>query len=153
MSTYHANVKWARKKSEAYIDNQYSRSHTWTFESGLVIPASASVHIVQPPYSVAENIDPEEAFVASLSSCHMLFFLSIAAKNNFIVDEYRDKAIGTLDKNAAGHFYMSEVTLHPEVIFTGDKQPTLENIKNIHHQSHNQCFIANSVITKVEIII
>ena len=101
--------------------------------------------------SVEENVDPEEAFVASLSSCHMLFFLSIAAKKGFVVDEYVDHAVGLLDKNDLGKMAMVKVTLRPRIIFSGDKQPTSEEQQSIHHQAHELCFIANSVMTEVEV--
>ncbi len=98
MYTYTANIRWQRDEHENFIDNQYSRGHEWLFDGGVSVPASASPHIVPLPWSVAENVDPEEAFVASLSSCHMLFFLSIAAKNRLVVDKYVDDAIGIMEK-------------------------------------------------------
>lgn len=149
MSEYFANVHWSRADDEAYIDNQYSRGHEWRFDGGAIVQASSSPHIVPLPYSVAANVDPEEAFVASLSSCHMLFFLSIAAKKRYVVDAYVDHAIGVMEKDAEGKMAMTHVTLRPKVDFAGDKQPTLEQLERMHHQSHEQCFIANSVKTKI----
>jgi organic hydroperoxide reductase OsmC/OhrA len=113
------------------------------------VAASASPHVVPLPYSVAENVDPEEAFVASLSSCHMLFFLSIAAKRRFLVDEYIDNAVGIMDKDGNGKIAMTRVVLRPQIKFSGERQPTLEQLEKMHHQSHELCFIANSVKTQV----
>ena len=150
MSEYYATVAWQRG-DQAFSDNKYSRGHTWQFDGGLMIPASPSPHIVPVPMSVEENVDPEEAFVASLSSCHMLFFLTIAAKKGFIVDEYVDHAVGVLGKNDLGKMSMVKVTLRPAIIFSGDKQPTIEEQESMHHQAHDSCFIANSVTTTVEV--
>lgn len=149
MSEYSAKITWNRGSDEIYTDNKYSRGHNWEFDGGLTVPASSSPHIVPLPYSVAENVDPEEAFVAALSSCHMLFFLSIAAKKQWVVDSYTDNAVGVMENDAEGKMAMTKVTLRPLVIFSGDKQPSLEQLEKVHHQSHEQCFIANSVKTKV----
>lgn len=149
MSEYVANINWRRQASENFVDNKYSRGHEWQFEGGVVIPASSSPHIVPLPFSVASNVDPEEAFVASLSSCHMLFFLSIAAKRKYVIDAYIDNAIGVMSNNEQGKMAMTTVTLRPKVIFSGDKQPNLAQLEKMHHQSHEQCFIANSVTTEI----
>ncbi|MFV2032701.1 MAG: OsmC family protein [Gammaproteobacteria bacterium] len=149
MSEYFATVRWLRGKDEAYIDNRYSRGHEWHFDGGVTVPASSSPHVVPPPCSVEANVDPEEAYVASLSSCHMLFFLSIAAKNKFVVDEYVDDALGVIEKDAEGRLAMTRVTLRPQVKFSGDRRPDLPQLEKMHHQSHQQCFIANSVKTEV----
>lgn len=149
MSEYFAKVNWIRQPNEPYLDNKYSRGHEWVFDGGQTVKASSSPHIVPLPYSVAENVDPEEAFVASLSSCHMLFFLSIAAKRKYIVDAYVDNAVGIMDKDCEGKMSMVKVTLKPFVKFSGDKQPTYEQLEKMHHQSHQQCFIANSVKTEI----
>lgn len=151
MSEYYATVAWLRGSDEKYIDNEYSRAHHWVFDGGATVPASSSPHIVPLPYSVEANVDPEEAFVASLSSCHMLFFLSIAAKKKMVVDQYTDNAIGIMEKNSEGKVAMTKVTLRPEVTFLADQQPSLEQLQKMHHQSHQQCFIANSVKTQVVI--
>jgi organic hydroperoxide reductase OsmC/OhrA len=150
MSKYHATVIWTRKEHEKYTDNKYSRGHEWRFDGGAIIGASSSPHVVPLPYSVERNVDPEEAFVASLSSCHMLFFLSIAAKNRFVVDEYADAAIGIMEKNEDGKVAMTRVTLRPIIKFSGEKIPTESDLERMHHQSHEQCFIANSVKTVVK---
>lgn len=151
MSSYNATVRWVRGDSEAFTDNHYSRGHTWDFDGGVSVPASSSPHVVPLPYSVEENVDPEEAFVAALSSCHMLFFLSLAAKRRFVVDSYVDSAVGIMAENAQGKTAMTTVTLRPKVAFSGDRQPSQEDIDKMHHQSHELCFIANSVKTDVVI--
>lgn len=149
MSEYTATVSWNRSDSEAFVDNKYSRGHSWSFDGGATVPASSSPHVVPLPYSVAANVDPEEAFIASLSSCHMLFFLSIAAKRKFVIDRYTDKAVGIMEKGSDGKIAMTKVTLRPEILFSGDQQPTREELEKMHHQSHELCFIANSVKTEV----
>ena len=151
MSEYSAKIVWKRQPQEAFTDNKYSRGHTWEFDGGAVIAASSAPSIVPAPYSVEANVDPEEAFIASLSSCHMLFFLAIAGKRGFVIDEYIDNPVGIIEKDAAGNISMTKVTLRPQVTFLGEKQPTLERLKAMHHQSHEQCFIANSVKTEVTI--
>ena len=150
MSKYTATIKW-RRGDQDFLSDNYSRGHTWEFDGGVSVPASASPHIVPLPKSVAENVDPEEAFVASLSSCHMLFFLSIAAKKGYIVDNYTDCAIGHMAKNEQGKYSMTKVILRPDIKFSGDKRPTAEQARHIHEQSHEQCFIANSVTTEIGI--
>lgn len=149
MSSYFATINWVRDPNDKYIDNKYSRGHEWDFDGGLKVQASSSPNIVPLPYSIAENIDPEEAFVASLSSCHMLFFLSIAAQHNFVVDSYCDNAVGIMAKDSDNKVSMTKVTLRPKVKFLGPIQPSLLQLEKMHHKSHEQCFIANSVKTKV----
>lgn len=149
MSKHTAMVQWQRKASEIFSDNQYSRAHTWTFDGGLQVPASPSPHVVPLPLSVAENVDPEEAFVAALSSCHMLVFLSIAAKRRYVIDSYVDAAEGELTKGDNGKEWVSRVELNPSIVFSGDKQPTQEQLEKMHHMAHENCFIANSVKTEV----
>jgi len=151
MSEYFAKISWFRKNTESYTDNKYSRGHEWSFDGGITVQASSSPHVVPLPYSVAEYVDPEEAFVASLSSCHMLFFLSIAAKRKYIVNSYTDNAIGLMDKDNEGNIAMTQVTLKPKVDFSGEHKPSMEQLEKIHHQAHQQCFIANSVKTKIVI--
>jgi organic hydroperoxide reductase OsmC/OhrA len=149
MSEYFSTVKWRRDSDEQYVDNKYSRAHEWSFDGGLTVKASSSPHVVPLPYSVERNVDPEEAFVASLSSCHMLFFLSIAAKRRYIVDSYIDNAVGIMEKDGEGKISMTKVTLRPKVEFSGEKEPTLEQLEKMHHLSHKQCFIAHSVKTEI----
>jgi organic hydroperoxide reductase OsmC/OhrA len=147
MSTYHAVVRWTRG-ADAFAGYKYSRGHEWVFDEGVVVPASASPQVVRAPYSVAAAVDPEEAFIASLSSCHMLFFLAAAVKGGFIVDAYEDPATGDLAKNAAGKDVMTKVTLRPRVIFNG-RAPTAAEYAAMHHTAHEECYIANSVTSEV----
>ncbi|CAN7191694.1 OsmC family protein [Phyllobacterium sp. LjRoot231] len=150
MTTFGATVLWTRPEGATFTDNKYSRAHVWQFDGGAEVPASSSPHIVRLPYSTAENVDPEEAFVASISSCHMLFFLSGAAKKGFVIDEYRDAAEGELAKNDKGKLHVSRVTLKPHVTYAG-AAPDAETEQHLHHDAHEQCFIANSVLTHIEV--
>jgi len=151
MSTYYASIKWKLQDNEKFIDNKYSRGHTWEFDGGEVIHASSSPHVVPLPYSVAANVDPEEAFIAALSSCHMLFFLSIAAKKRYVIESYTDNATGIMQMTKDNKISMTDVTLQPDIQFSSDKQPTQEQLDKIHHLAHEQCFIANSVKTRIHI--
>ncbi|MFQ5983223.1 MAG: OsmC family protein [Woeseiaceae bacterium] len=148
MSEYTVTVRWQRDGQD-FLDDNYSRGHTWEFDGGLRVPASASPEIVALPKSVAENVDPEEAFVASLSSCHMLFFLAIAAKQGYVIDSYVDNASGEMARNDRGKLAMTRVVLRPAVEFSGGTQPSAERVREIHELSHEQCFIASSVRSEV----
>ncbi|MER2528513.1 MAG: OsmC family protein [Candidatus Competibacter denitrificans] len=148
MAHYTAEILWSRS-DEPFIDNRYSRKHILRFDGGIEIAGSSSPHVIPLPYSAADAVDPEEAFVASLSSCHMLWFLFLAAQQGFVVDHYHDIAEGVMAKNALGKLMMSVVTLRPEVTFSGQKQPTPTALLALHHQAHEECFIANSVKTAV----
>jgi organic hydroperoxide reductase OsmC/OhrA len=148
MSHYHVSVHWNRGEAK-FTDNRYRRAHTWTFDGGITVPGSSSPQVVPLPYSEAHAVDPEEAFVASLSSCHMLWFLSIAAARGFRVDGYADDAVGTMAKNASGKLAMTVVALRPRVAFGGERLPTRDEQDAMHHKAHDECFIANSVITDV----
>jgi organic hydroperoxide reductase OsmC/OhrA len=148
MAEYSSEILWKRG-AQVFADNKYSRKHVWRFDGGVEINASSSPHVVPLPFSVADAVDPEEAFVASLSSCHMLWFLSIAAKRGFIVDEYRDPASGVMAENDAGKLAMTEIVLRPEVKFSGPLPPDAAQIYALHHAAHEECFIANSVKTEV----
>jgi organic hydroperoxide reductase OsmC/OhrA len=150
MSEYNTVVEWNRDGA-VFTDNRYSRGHRWLFDGGVEVPASSSPSVVPLPLSVPAAVDPEEAFVASLSSCHMLVFLSIAAKRGFIVDSYRDEAVGLLAKDSSGKLAMTRVTLRPQIEFSGDKRPTADELTAMHHESHEQCFIASSVKTDVQV--
>ena len=150
MSHYQATVLWQRPPDIAFTDGRYSRAHLWRFDGGAEVPASASPHIVPLPFSAPEAVDPEEAYVAALASCHMLFFLSIAAKRHFVVDRYSDTVEGVMEKNAAGQLWVSRVTLHPEIVYAGP-QPTAEQRDHMHHAAHEVCFIANSVKTEIRV--
>lgn len=149
MGRYAATVTWARDGA-SFVDNDYSRAHEWHFDGGVVVPASASPQIVPPPHSVPANVDPEEAFVAALSSCHMLFFLSLAAERGILVDSYRDEATGRMGRNAEGCIAMTEVVLRPAASYGGETPPPAL-IEELHHAAHEQCFIANSVRTDVRV--
>lgn len=148
MATYTAEVLWSRS-DQHFLDGRYSRKHILRFDGGIEVPGSASPHVVPLPYSAAEAVDPEEAFVSSLSSCHMLWFLSVAVKQGFVVDHYHDIAEGIMERNASGKLMVSVVTLHPAVKFSGENQPTSVEVKQLHDQAHDECFIANSVKTEV----
>lgn len=149
MAEYHATVTWVRQGA-AFTDNKYSRVHAWAFDGGLTVPASASPHVVARPFTSDAAVDPEEAFIASLSSCHMLWFLSIAAGQGFVVDSYADHAVGVMARNPEGRLMMSEVTLRPVVVFSG-RQPSARELAAIHAGAHRECFIANSVKTVVRV--
>ncbi len=146
---YSATIVWTRGAA-AFTDNRYSRGHTWKFD-GLEVPGSSAPSSVRLPYSVAEAVDPEEALVAAVSSCHMLFFLSFAAKDGLVVDRYEDAARGVMTKNENGKFYVSTITLNPAVTFSGAKRPAQADADALHRRSHEECFIANSV--KSEIVV
>ena len=145
---HQVQIRWSRGDA-VFTDNRYSRGHTWHFDGGVEVPASSSPQVVRLPFSVAAAVDPEEAFVASISSCHMLWFLSIAAESGFRVDDYADDAVGIMGKNAAGKMAVASVTLRPNVTFSGEKLPTRAQIDELHHKAHSECFIANSVITEI----
>ncbi len=148
MPEYQMIVQWERGE-QPFIDNRYSRGHTWKFDGGVSVPASSSPHTVRVPFSLENAVDPEEAFVASLSSCHMLWFLSIAAKKGFCVDRYIDQATGVLEKNSEQRLAMTKVTLYPRVVFSGSPALTRDEIQAMHEQAHEECFIATSVKTEV----
>lgn len=148
-SQHEATVTWQRAEGEAFTDNRYSRRHAWRFDGGAEVAASSSPHAVRLPFSDPSAVDPEEAFVASLASCHMLWFLSIAAQRGFCVDRYHDAATGTMQKNAAGKVAITAVTLKPEVHFSGSRVPTPQELAEMHHEAHEQCFIANSVNSEI----
>lgn len=150
MSDHKATITWKRTSPD-FLKGKYSREHSWTFDGGLTIPASPSPSVVPTPYSNPANVDPEEAYVASISSCHMLTFLYLASKQGFIVDSYTDEAVGTMTKNEKGVSWVSLVTLHPQIIYSGEKLPTQADEEHLHHLAHEQCFIANSVKTEITV--
>lgn len=151
MSHYKAKITWHRDNEESFIDNKYSRKHRWYFDGGLEIPASSSPKEVPLPYSDASAVDPEEAFVASVSSCHMLWFLSITAKQGYIIEDYSDEAEGIMETDEKGFRAINRILLHPKVIFRQNYAPDQQKFDKLHEQAHNMCFIAHSV--KSEIII
>ena len=148
MSTYTATIAWQRD-GQAFSDRRYRRQHQWRFDGGAVVAGSSSPQVVPLPMSDASAVDPEEAFVASLSSCHLLWFLDLACRAGWVVDTYQDAASGVLAKNADGLLAMTEVILRPAVRFAGDHQPDAAEITRLHHAAHAACFIANSVRTDV----
>lgn len=139
---------WLRGDQD-FLSQRYSRKHLLKFDGGLEVPGSSSPHVVRVPLSDPAAVDPEELLVAALSSCHMLWFLAIAAKQKFVVDSYRDLAEGVMEKNAAGKFAISVVTLRPEVKFSGDNIPTRAELEAMHDEAHEECNIANSVRSEV----
>jgi organic hydroperoxide reductase OsmC/OhrA len=149
---YTVKVFWKKNSDEAFIDSKYNRSHTWSFDGGIEIPASSSPHVVPVPMSNESAVDPEEAFVAALSSCHMLWFLSIAAEKKYIVESYEDDASGVLRKNREGKLSMTKVTLKPKVNFSSKRVPSSEQLDELHRLAHEKCFIANSVKTELTIM-
>ncbi|HJV59626.1 MAG TPA: OsmC family protein [Albitalea sp.] len=148
MSKHLASVHWERQQ-QPFTDNRYSRRHAWHFDGGASVVGSSSPHVVPVPGSDPAGVDPEEAFVASLASCHMLWFLSLAAADGWVVDDYRDDAVGTMGRNADGRMAMTVVTLRPAVAFGGGRAPDAEALAALHHRAHEACFIANSVRTDV----
>ena len=148
MAHYTATVHWERG-DQRFVDNRYSRGHVWRFDGGVEVPASSSPGVIPLPLSRADAVDPEEAFVASLSSCHMLWFLSLAAKAGFTVDSYEDQAEGIMAKNGKGKLAMTRVTLRPLAVFSGVVVPDRVRIEALHQQAHEECFIASSVLTEV----
>lgn len=148
MSQHAATISWERNGA-VFTDDKYSRGHRWVFDGGVEVRGSASPHVVPLPLSVAEAVDPEEAFVAALSSCHMLWFLSLAARHGFIVEQYRDEAVGVMEKNQERKWAITAVTLRPRVVFAGEKLPSPAEHEAMHHEAHGLCFIANSVNTTV----
>jgi organic hydroperoxide reductase OsmC/OhrA len=150
MSDHKASLRWTRSGPD-FIRGKYSREHTWTFDGGLTVPASPSPSVVPAPWSNTANVDPEEAFVASISSCHMLTFLWVASKEGFIADSYEDEAVGVMTKNERGVPWVSAVTLRPRIVWSGDKLPTPSDLERLHHRAHEGCFIANSVRTRITV--
>lgn len=150
MSIYSATISWKRE-DQHFVDNQYKRAHKWEFDGGEIVRASSSPHVIPAPLSDPSAVDPEEAFVASISSCHMLWFLSIAAKRGYVVDHYEDKAEGVMGKDENNRFSIIEVTLRPNVIFDKKSSPDKDNNDQMHKQAHDKCFIANSVKTKIKV--
>jgi organic hydroperoxide reductase OsmC/OhrA len=147
MSEHRAAVEWKRQTPD-FAYESYNRDHDWIFDAGIRVRASAN-----PAYLGSEScVDPEEAFVVSLSSCHMLTFLAIACKKRFTVDSYRDDAVGNLDKDSSGRLAIVRLTLRPEVRFSGERTPTADELQQLHDQAHHTCFIANSVKTEVIVV-
>ena len=151
MAHYTTDITWERGEQD-FVRGRYSRAHRLRFDGGVEMPGSSSPHVVPLPWSVAAAVDPEEMFVASIASCHMLWFLSIAAKHRYCVDSYRDHAVGEMGKNAAGKLVVTRVALHPVVAFSGALQPDSKALAGLHHEAHEECFIANSVRTEIVVV-
>ena len=147
---YRATIDWARDGA-AFTDNRYSRAHRWLFDGGIEVPGSSDPKSILPPLSREDAVDPEEALVAAVSSCHMLFFLAFAAKKGFVVESYRDEAVGTMSRNERGKLFISAIALDPEIVFAGDKRPSPDEIAHMHHRSHEECYLSNSVRAEVTI--
>ena len=150
MGEYTAKLEWQRDGA-VFTDNCFSRAHRWRFDGGADVAGSASPLIVPPPLSDPAGIDPEEAFVAAIASCHMLWFLALAARAGFVVDHYRDAAVGIMERIDSGKQAITRVTLRPDIGFSHDKQPSPEELRSLHHKAHDNCFIANSVCTEITV--
>jgi organic hydroperoxide reductase OsmC/OhrA len=150
MSNYVATVVWTRASDAPFKDNKYSRAHEWRFDGGAVVKGSSAPSSVRVPLSDPTAVDPEEALVAALSSCHMLFFLSFAASAGLVVDRYEDDAVGEMGKNAKGKTAIVKVTLRPKIAWAGPP-PGAEQLDQLHHRSHESCYIANSVSAEIVI--
>jgi organic hydroperoxide reductase OsmC/OhrA len=150
MSTYTATIRWSGDDPEAYRKGRYYRGHEWAFDGGTVVPASASPENVPPGTANEAGVDPEEGLIAALSSCHMLFFLDYARRAGFAISSYVDEAHGVMEKRADGKIAVTKVTLRPIIQWNGD-EPTQEQIADLHHRSHEDCFIANSVNCEVTV--
>ena len=149
MHTYLAKVTWKKDQGAKFTDQRYSRRHEWSFDGGVTVPASSSPLVVPVPMSAADAVDPEEALVASASACHMLWFLFAAAKRGFVVDEYVDDALGTMRKDVEGKTAMTRIALRPRITFSGEKQPSENDLRDLHEIAHKECFIANSLKTEI----
>ncbi len=150
MSIHRATISWKRIGAD-FLSGRYSREHTWSFDGGLVVPASPSPSVVPAPWSNPANVDPEEAYVAAVSSCHMLTFLYLAGKAGFQIDSYDDEATGAMTRNERGTPWVSSVTLQPKIGYSGSKQPDPAEEQRLHHEAHEQCFIAQSIKTEVTV--
>jgi len=150
MSEHKATIAWVRNGPN-FLKGQFSREHTWTFDGGTVVPASPSTSIIPAPWSNPVGVDPEEAFVASIASCHMLTFLWVAGRQGFVVERYEDDAVGVLSKSERRIPWVSAVTLNPRIVYGGDTRPTHDDEAKLHHAAHEQCFIANSVKTAIAV--
>lgn len=150
MSRHTATIRWRLRDGE-FVGGRYSREHTWSFDGGVTVPASPSPAVVRPPFANPAAVDPEEAFVASISSCHMLFFLSLASRDGFEVTAYDDEAVGEMTTNEHGQTWVSSVVLAPLVRYRGERMPTDEEVRALHDRAHHQCFIANSIRTQVTV--
>ncbi len=150
-SDHVATVVWTRDPGAPFTDLRYSRAHVWRFDGGVAVPASSAPSSVKVPLSDPSAVDPEEALVAAVSSCHMLFFLAFAAQAGLVVDSYHDDAVGRLGPIGGGRKAMAEIVLRPAVVLSGPRRPDDAVLADLHHRSHDACFIANSLKTPVTI--
>lgn len=148
--SYTAETLWERGQ-QVFSDKRYSRKHTLRFDGGISLPGSSSPLVVPVPFSDPHAVDPEEMLVCALSSCHMLWFLSMAVEAGYVVDSYHDCAVGEMQTNGAGRLWVSSVCLRPRVVFSGPRTPDKAEVERLHHGAHEACFIANSVKTAVQI--
>ena len=147
---YSARIRWARGESD-FRSGRYSRRHAWEFDEGVTVPASSSPLSVRLPFSAADAVDPEEALVAATSSCHMLFFLSFAQKAGFDIEAYEDDASGLMEEDERGKISITRITLRPRIVFSGERTPTAEELADLHHRSHEHCYVANSIRAEVHV--
>lgn len=150
MHEYTAKIAWSRRGAK-FTDGRYSRAHEWSFDGGINVPASSSPLSVPPPFSKVEAVDPEEALVASASSCHMLWFLSLAARRGFVVEEYLDRAVGVMEADAEGKLAITRIVLRPEISFAEGKAPEAEVLHSLHEAAHGECYIARSLRAAIRI--
>ena len=147
---YRATIAWRRKDEDDFPKGRYSRGHEWRFDGGVAVPASSSPSVVPLPFSREDAVDPEEAFVAALSSCHMLTFLDLARRAGFVIDSYEDEALGHMERTAPQRMAITRVTLRPRIAFQS-APPDQAKLDELHHQAHELCFIANSVKTEIKV--
>ena len=150
MSEHRATVRW-EQSGGPFAKRQYSRAHSWSFDGGVTVPAAASPSAVPAQITDASAVDPEEAYVAAIASCHLLSFLPLAALAGFEVLRYEDEAVGRMSKNEAGKYWVSEVDLHPRITWAEGKAPDAEREAELHHRAHDDCYIANSVRTEIRV--
>jgi organic hydroperoxide reductase OsmC/OhrA len=150
MGEYKATIRWQQSEG-GFREGKYSREHTWAFDGGVTVPASSSPQVIRAPYSNPACVDPEEAFVASIASCHMLTFLHLAQKRGFDVESYEDDAVGAMTKNAQRVSWVSSVVLSPRIAYRGERVPSREELDLLHADAHHECFIANSVKTEIRV--
>jgi organic hydroperoxide reductase OsmC/OhrA len=146
-----AEIKWERSPDEEFLNGHYQRTHRWLFDGGATVQISSSPHVVAEPFSNPALADPEEIFIAAISSCHMLFFLSMASRRKLVVDSYTDCPLAVLEKDPTGRVGIQRLTLRPKVSFADPRNPGRDVIRAIHDQAHASCFLANSVKTEINI--
>ena len=151
MGEHRATIEWTTSAAGPdFLKGKYTREHAWIFDGGVRVPASASPAVVPAPWSNPANVDPEEAYVAAIASCHMLTFLHLASKAGFAIEGYRDDAIGVMTRNERGVPWVAKVTLAPQVRW-GERRPSIEEEDRLHHAAHDGCFISQSVKTEIAV--